>query len=51
MTSKMENGFEQIIISDKLDKIVQNVIKRAKLDKKTYKVKQDLKKFTSTVFK
>ncbi|MGH4050554.1 MAG: hypothetical protein ACREVX_04250 [Clostridium sp.] len=42
MAAKMENGFEQIIISDKLDKIVENVIKRAKLDKKTYTIKPDI---------
>ncbi|WP_443663829.1 hypothetical protein [Clostridium sp.] len=51
MIIKNKNGFEQIFISDKLDKIVENVIKRAKLDKKTYEIKPDLKSLTSTVFK
>lgn len=41
---KNKNGFEQIIISNRLDKVVENAIKRAKLDKKPYKIKLDLKK-------
>ena len=46
MIIKNKNGFEQIFISDKLDKIVENVIKRAKLDKKTYEIKPALKSLT-----
>ena len=44
MILKNKNGFEQIIISDKLDNIIENAIKRAKLDKKTYKIKPNLNK-------
>ena len=38
MLIKEKNGFEQIIISDKLDKVVKDAIKKAKLDKKKYKI-------------
>ncbi|MGH4050556.1 MAG: hypothetical protein ACREVX_04265 [Clostridium sp.] len=41
MLIKEENGFEKIIISDNLDKVIENTIKRAKLDKK-YKIKFNL---------
>lgn len=49
MILKNKNGFKKIIISDKLDKIVEDAIKRAKLDKKKYEIKLDLKNLTSTV--
>ncbi|MGH4137766.1 hypothetical protein [Clostridium sp.] len=42
MLIKEKNGFVKIIISDKLDKVVENTIKKAKLDKKEYKVKFNL---------
>ena len=32
MITKQRNGFEQIIISDKLEKVVKNAIKRARED-------------------
>ncbi|MGH4052378.1 MAG: hypothetical protein ACREVX_13800 [Clostridium sp.] len=35
MTGKIENGFEQIIISDKLDKVIKDALEKAKKDKKT----------------
>ena len=34
MITKQKNGFEQIKISDKLDEVVKNAIKRAKEDKR-----------------
>ena len=34
MIKKQKNGFEQIKISDKLDEVVKNAIKRAKEDKR-----------------
>jgi len=34
MITKQKNGFEQIRISDKLDEVVKNAIKRAQEDKR-----------------
>ena len=38
MLNKNKNGFEQINISDKLDRVVEDAIKRAELDKKKSKI-------------
>jgi len=51
MTAKIENGFEHIKIPDKLDEVIKKAIEKAKLDKKTYEIKPDLKSLTSTNFK
>jgi len=42
LTTKWENGFEQIKISDKLDMVVENAIKKAKENKKRNKTKLNL---------
>jgi len=42
MTTKPKNEFEQIKISDKLDEVVENVIKKAKENKKRNKTKLNL---------
>jgi len=39
MITKQKNGFEQIRISDKLDEVVKNAIKRAKEDKRRNNIK------------
>ena len=42
MITKQKNGFEQIRISDKLDEVVKNAIKRAKEDTERNKIKLNL---------
>jgi len=42
MITKQRNGFEQIKISDKLDKVVKNAIKSAKKDTERNKIKLNL---------
>jgi hypothetical protein len=42
MITKQRNGFEQIIISDKLEKVVGNAIKRVKEDTERNKIKLNL---------
>ena len=42
MSSKQSNGFEKIKISDKLDEVVENAIKRAKKDKEKNNIKSNL---------
>jgi len=42
MITKQKNGFEQIRISDKLDEVVKNAIKRAKEDKRRNNIKLNL---------
>ena len=42
MITKQKNGFEQIKISDRLDEVVKNAIKRAKESKKRNKIKLNL---------
>jgi len=52
MITKWKNGFEQIKISDKLDEVVENAIKKAKENKKRNKTKLNLieyKLFSSIV--
>ena len=42
MINKQRNGFEQTIISDKLEKVVKNAIKRAREDTEINKIKLNL---------
>ena len=42
MITKQRNGFEQIIISDKLEKVVKNAIRRAREDTERKKIKLNL---------
>ena len=42
MSTKQSNGFEQIRISDRLDEVVENAIKRAKKDKEKNNIKSNL---------
>ena len=42
MITKQRNGFEQIVISDKLEKVVKTAIKRAREDTERNKIKLNL---------
>ena len=42
MVTKQRNGFEQINISDRLEKVVENAIKRAKENTERNKIKLNL---------
>ena len=47
MTVKMENGFENIKIPDKLDKVIKDALRKAKEDKKTIENKLKLNNFNA----